>query len=173
MDKNSNHTQSTNLLYVGFGIKIIELVFVIFTMAYFCGILWIVQCELVEDFYYDMIYEKVPEEDRPPGFLTYYKLTDKTAEELTLISLYFSLTSLTTIGLGDFVPRNSPERIVCSFMLLFGVAIFSYIMNNLLSLVNQYDEHTGEYDDGDELNRFFGTLTKFNKDKPIDQKLRV
>lgn len=42
MDKNQNLTRSTDLLFIGFGTKMIELIFIIFTMAYLCGILWIV-----------------------------------------------------------------------------------------------------------------------------------
>ena len=169
MDKNQNLTRSTDLLFIGFGTKLMELIFIIFTMAYLCGILWIVQCELLEDFYYDTVYQEMPKDLQPPSFLTHYNLTDMPPSEVVIISLYYTLTSLSTIGFGDFVPQNSIERVVCSFILLFGVAIFSYIMNCLLELVNQYNHHVGDFDDGDELNRFFGTLTKFNKNKALDQ----
>jgi len=45
-----------------------------------------------------------------------------------IILMYFSFTSLTTVGFGDFNPRSNVERLFISFGLLFGVAIFSYIM---------------------------------------------
>ena len=40
--------------------------------------------------------------------------------------IYFMFTSLSTVGFGDFYPVADEERIFCSFLLLFGVAIFAY-----------------------------------------------
>ena len=87
-------------------------------------------CEFYEDFVEDTIYKDHPDlSELDDNFLTYYKLHSKTAQELVLISTYFSLTSLTTVGLGDFRPVNSIERLFCTMILLFGVSIFSYIMS--------------------------------------------
>jgi len=41
---------------------------------------------------------------------------------------YFFFTSLATVGFGDFTPKGDLERMIITFVLLFGVAIFSYIM---------------------------------------------
>ena len=57
-------------------------------------------------------------------------------------------------------------------MLLFGVAIFSYCMNNFVDLVQEYKFYVGEFDEGDELTKFFGTMKKFNNNKPIETKLK-
>lgn len=151
------------MLYINFFVKVSELIGVIFGMAYLCGIIWMIQCELYEDFYYETIYREIPnDEDKPVTFITYFNLDSKEPLEGCLILTYFALTSLTTIGFGDIVPKNSIERIMCSFMLLFGVAIFSYVMNNFLDLVKEYKFYVGEFDEGDELNKFFGTMKKFN-----------
>jgi hypothetical protein len=45
-----------------------------------------------------------------------------------IIAIYFSFTSLSTVGFGDYHPRSDPERLLVAFILLFGVAIFSYCM---------------------------------------------
>ena len=42
--------------------------------------------------------------------------------------MYYSFTSLSTVGFGDFHPRSDFERLVCAAMLTFGVAIFSILM---------------------------------------------
>jgi hypothetical protein len=39
-DKNQNLTHSETLLYINFIVKVTELMGVIFGIAYFCGILW-------------------------------------------------------------------------------------------------------------------------------------
>ena len=46
--------------------------------------------------------------------------------EFMLGMIYFTFTSLSTVGFGDFYPVADEERIFCSFLLLFGVAIFAY-----------------------------------------------
>ena len=117
-------------MYIGFILKINELMTLIFLFSYYIGILWFVMCELYEDFYHDTSYtthHDVTELD--DNFITHYGLHEKDALDLVIISTYFSLTSLTTIGLGDYRPVNNLERSICSFILLFGVSILSFIMS--------------------------------------------
>jgi hypothetical protein len=52
-----------------------------------------------------------------------------------LVAMYFGFTSLSTVGLGDFYPVNSTERLVGSFVLLVGVAAFSYVTGVLYNNV--------------------------------------
>ena len=52
-------------------------------------------------------------------------------------------------------------------MILFGVLIFSYIMNEYIALLEQYKESIQEYNEGDELKLFFGVLRKFNDNENI------
>ena len=69
-------------------------------------------------------------------FLTYNGL-DKgvTDTRMAIIVVYFSMTSLSTVGFGDFNPRSDGERLACSMALLFGVAIFSYIMGHFIEIL--------------------------------------
>jgi len=48
---------------------------------------------------------------------------------------YFSFTSLSTVGFGDFNPKSEGERLMCAFILLFGVAIFSVVMSNFSDIL--------------------------------------
>ena len=52
-----------------------------------------------------------------------------------LIGFYYALTSLSTVGFGDYVPKSDLERGICIFMLVFGVTIFSICMSQLLEIV--------------------------------------
>ena len=49
--------------------------------------------------------------------------------------MYFAFTSLSTVGFGDYYPVSDLERLVGSFVLLAGVAMFSYILSDLLSQI--------------------------------------
>jgi len=53
----------------------------------------------------------------------------------TIIAVYYMFTSLSTVGFGDFNPRSDFERIFISFILVFGVAIFSYIISILIEML--------------------------------------
>lgn len=52
-----------------------------------------------------------------------------------IIFMYYSFTSLTTVGFGDFNPRGDFERIYIAFGLLFGVAINSFIMGMFIDII--------------------------------------
>lgn len=71
-------------------------------------------------------------------------------------------TSLSTVGFGDFHPRSNFERIFCALVLLFGVAIFSYIMGKFIEILDKFKSYNDDLDQGDDLNKFFGVLTRFN-----------
>ena len=54
---------------------------------------------------------------------------------ITAAILYFSFTSLSTVGFGDYHPTNDIERLIGAFILLFGVAIFSVVMSNFTDIL--------------------------------------
>ena len=60
-----------------------------------------------------------------------WNFLEKSDSEKTILAMYYALTSLSTIGFGDFYPQNTLERFLCSFLLLGGVLIFSYFFNEL------------------------------------------
>ena len=58
-----------------------------------------------------------------------------------IISLsYYALTTLSTIGYGDFLPKSVDEKLTMGLCLLFGVTIFSLIMNKLMDVLKDYKE---------------------------------
>ena len=52
-----------------------------------------------------------------------------------LMSVYYSLTSLSTVDFGDFHPISNVERLYCSVILVDSVIIFSYIMGEFISML--------------------------------------
>jgi len=55
---------------------------------------------------------------------------------VALASTYFALTTLTTIGFGDFYPVTDAERLVIAFLFLSGVTVFSYFMGVFIDIIN-------------------------------------
>ena len=77
--------------------------------------------------------------------------------------MYYAFTTLATVGFGDFHPKNSGERIVVSLVLLMGVATFSYMMSIFIGILNTFKNLDKDFNEGDELSKFFGLLHRFNK----------
>jgi hypothetical protein len=87
--------------------------------------------------------------------------------ERVIASTYFSFTSLSTVGFGDLHPLNNYERLLTALVLLFGVAVFSIVMGNFIEISESAKSMNEEFDDGDNLSKFFGLLKKFNKGQSI------
>mmetsp|Transcript_20003 Transcript_20003/g.30767 ORF Transcript_20003/g.30767 Transcript_20003/m.30767 type:complete len:124 (+) Transcript_20003:464-835(+) len=88
--------------------------------------------------------------------------------------MYFSFTTLSTVGLGDFHPKNSSERVVCSLVMLFGVMVTSMAMDSFSHMIKELRNFTLPYEDDVNLSMFLGTLKKYNEgdvDKQFVEKL--
>ena len=59
----------------------------------------------------------------------------RSQKEVAIIALYYSFTTLSTIGLGDFHPKHDFERIFCAIIMVGGVMVFSYIMGNFVEMI--------------------------------------
>ena len=51
---------------------------------------------------------------------------------------YFTLTTLSTVGFGDYAPRSDLERACGAFVLMFGVAIFSKFLGDFIDIIAAY-----------------------------------
>ena len=78
------------------------------------------------------------------------------------MSAYFTLTTLSTTGYGDYTPTNNVERIVSLLLMLGGVAFFSYIIGNFIDIISNYDKKMGLTDKSGELTEYLDTLRRFN-----------
>ena len=76
------------------------------------------------------------------------------------------------MGFGDYAPRSDVERSIGAFVLLCGVAMFSYLMGNFINILGIYQTLNEDLDDGDTLAKFFGMMTHFNEGESIDFRLK-
>lgn len=90
--------------------------------------------------------------------MSFYGMYDRTDFQQTLALVYFSFTTLSTVGFGDYNPRSDVERAFMSMGLLFGVIIFSVIMGKYSEIIDKIKAFNETADDSGELSRFFVIL---------------
>ncbi len=114
-------------------------------------------------------------DDYKSNFITTYNLYDANATNSNnigegemkepfhtmLICFFFSLTTVTTTGFGDYVAQNVPERILSTILMLFGVLYFSFLMSLLMEEINI----VGDNNQTVEAQKLITQLKKFNKGK--------
>ncbi len=140
--------------------KIIRLITLIFTISYFVGTLWFIMTQelnstdctnraeiiawQIASNGTETPTEPQPECSRTFTFQNEYSLPDKTDLENLIIVVYFALTTLSTVGFGDYNPKSDFERVVACFILLIGVAVFSFLMSNFIDILLSYKTVTAE-----------------------------
>ena len=70
-------------------------------------------------------------------FFHQYDLHDLEPMKMSILLTYYSFTSLSTVGFGDFVPHSNAERIFISIALFIGVLLFSYILKGYLIMIDR------------------------------------
>jgi hypothetical protein len=84
--------------------------------------------------------------------------------------IYFAITTLSTIGYGDFHPVSQMERGIAAFILLWGVTIFSFIMGQFIEILMNYKSlwKVGHHKD---LSKWIALLSRFNNGNPLNKEL--
>jgi len=88
-----------------------------------------------------------------------------------IICCYFALTTLSTVGYGDFHPISEVEMLFGIVVMIIGVAFFSYIMGSFIEIISNYDKKMGTEDKGRELHNWMTLLTRFTNNKPLPRSL--
>jgi len=141
--------------------RILRLLIIAVFITYFIGCLWY------------FVYES--QEDSYPNFFNFDGLDedviDASVERKVLLSCYFTLTTLSTVGYGDLKAWTESERVAAIIIMILGVTFFSYIMGNFSDVVSNYDKKMGNDDLEGELQSWIANLSRFNKQSPIPASL--
>lgn len=87
--------------------------------------------------------------------------------------MYFSYTTLSTVGFGDLTPRSDNERLLCIMILFLGVIIFGLILNNFQQIIKRFHTLDDDFQDEDSLNMFFDSIKKrYNQGIDMDLNLK-
>lgn len=85
-------------------------------------------------------------------------------------SLYWSITTMTTIGYGDITPKTTVEKCVTMITMITGCSIFAYGVTNIVTLVAHLNYSSHKFkEEMDNLNEWLGYR---HVCKPLRMKIR-
>lgn len=85
--------------------------------------------------------------------------------DLYICAIYFTVTTIVTVGYGDISPKNTPERCFVIILMLIGVMSFSFTTGAIASIIASIDSKETE------LREKMTTLSDMQKAYGIDARL--
>jgi hypothetical protein len=95
---------------------------------------------------------------------------DSTNFEIYIISFYWTLTTVTTVGYGDINAGTTPERLYNLLIMSCGVLMYSFAIGALSSIVSSFDAKTREMNT--KLQILASIKKEFNLNQDIYDKVR-
>jgi hypothetical protein len=78
-------------------------------------------------------------EQGPLGWIQRLQLSRTDFPDLYLHSLYWTVTTLATVGYGDITPKTSLEITLAIVMMMTGAILLAFAVGNVVSIINQLD----------------------------------
>ena len=127
---------------------------VIFQGTYFFAMIWAKYCDYIYRFWGLNIEESFVVANQMEPF------SDEPYMTIIVKVMYFSFTTMSTVGFGDMKPLNSPERIMGAIGMISSVALCSIVISMFLEIFASFRLiNSCELGDLDELNQFFDCVS--------------
>jgi len=78
-------------------------------------------------------------DDTDVNWISYNQFQDLNDYDLYVSALYFTVTTIVTVGYGDISPVSSNEKWFCVCLMLIGVMSFSFTTGALSSVIATMD----------------------------------
>eukprot|EP00350_Pseudokeronopsis_sp_OXSARD2_P000866 CAMPEP_0170548802 /NCGR_PEP_ID=MMETSP0211-20121228/6991_1 /TAXON_ID=311385 /ORGANISM="Pseudokeronopsis sp., Strain OXSARD2" /LENGTH=267 /DNA_ID=CAMNT_0010854443 /DNA_START=853 /DNA_END=1653 /DNA_ORIENTATION=- len=79
-----------------------------------------------------------------------------------VVSVYFALTTLSTVGYGDYYPISILEKILGSILMFCGVTFFSIMMNGFIEIIMSLKGESGDKNEK-ALDKWFLLIRRFKR----------
>lgn len=76
----------------------------------------------------------------PNGWIQRLNLVRDQFDSLYLHALYWTVTTLTTVGFGDITPETPPEMLVATLMMFTGASLYAFAVGNVVSIISDLDQ---------------------------------
>jgi len=81
----------------------------------------------------------------PDSWIERSALSDQSYSRQYLMAVYWSVTTLASVGYGDITPKTNPEIITAIIVMALGVILFAFAIGNVVAFVSQLDDGKSEY----------------------------
>ena len=75
----------------------------------------------------------------PDTWVTRHEYIDDPDDTVYMAALYWTFTTMSTVGYGDITARTGLEKTLSIILMLFGVVFFSFIIGSVSSIFNRID----------------------------------
>jgi len=83
---------------------------------------------------------KFTEDGEENWIITFGRENQKSNLNLYILSFYWAVSTICTVGLGDIVPTTTPEKLFNLFWIMIGVAFYSYVVGILSTILNNQNK---------------------------------
>ena len=119
----------TEKLVINYALQIFKLVLVIIQITFFLSMLWANFC----DYFYR--YFGVEDDESFTIVNDIEPFKELTGMTIIVKVMYYSFTTMSTVGFGDMKPLNSFERILCAVAMICSVVLCSLIFSMFLEII--------------------------------------
>ena len=114
--------------------RLTRLLFLMMVLTYFLGCIWYI------------LSNDMQEDNEVTWYTEFVQGKYQNFWEELIVSLYFALTMLSTVGYGDMYPITNLEMILSVIWMFIGVALFSIIMGQFERSKAQNSKELGDPD---------------------------
>ncbi|CAK73187.1 unnamed protein product (macronuclear) [Paramecium tetraurelia] len=100
-------------------------------------------------------------------WLKQQQLQDSLWIDKYIVSFYWSIVTMTTIGYGDITPVNLTERLFCIIMTLISTATFAYSVNSIGQIFQEMSKQSSQFKAN------MNSLNKYLKSQKVSPTLQI
>ena len=106
------------------------------------------------------------EDFSPDTWVVRYGIENNDKSSQYGVSVYWAVTTLTTIGYGDITPGTDLERFICCVWMLVGVGFYSFTIGSMTTMMSSIETRNGI------LNNKLAAINEFCSETFIDTDLK-
>ena len=119
-DQSMDHNKINSKILLKYVLNTLKMLIILILLVYMVAILYFIWIDVTKEFAVDGMKNGINQME---------------TSEAVLVMIYWSMTTLSTIGLGDYYPVSNYERALMCFVFLMGVAFFTYCFNVLQEIL--------------------------------------